>query len=161
MNDLEQVRRLWAHAVWADESLFAGLQAARDAEEAWREYAHVLAADEVWLARLEGRSRSVAVWPALSEDGARELRERVAAGFASYLAGLDASDLSRPVSYTNSAGLHFETPIGEILLHVVLHGQYHRGKVNLLLRQGGADPVPVDYIGFVRGAPAAVTPVDD
>jgi hypothetical protein len=29
--------------------------------------------------------------------------------------------------------------------------------VNLLLRQSGAAPAPVDYIGFIRGFPAAVT----
>jgi hypothetical protein len=40
---------------------------------------------------------------------------------------------------------------------VVLHGQYHRGKVNLLLRQEGEQPAPTDYIAFVRGVPAAVT----
>jgi uncharacterized damage-inducible protein DinB len=39
-----------------------------------------------------------------------------------------------------------------------LHGQYHRGKINVLLRQSGAEPVLVDYIGYVRGAAAAVTP---
>ena len=38
---------------------------------------------------------------------------------------------------------------------MALHGQYHRGKVNLLLRQGGHAPAPVDYVAFVRGVPAA------
>ena len=33
----------------------------------------------------------------------------------------------------------FTTPLGEILLHVALHGQYHRGKINLLLRILGRD----------------------
>jgi hypothetical protein len=41
----------------------------------------------------------------------------------------------------------------------MLHGQYHRGKINLLLRQSGAEPAPADYISYVRGVPAAVTPV--
>ncbi|MFQ5740386.1 MAG: DinB family protein [Acidobacteriota bacterium] len=33
--------------------------------------------------------------------------------------------------------------------------QYHRGKVNLLLRQAGHAPAATDFIAFVRGAPAA------
>ena len=41
------------------------------------------------------------------------------------------------------------------LLHVPLHGQYHRGKINLLLRQAGRQPAPTDYITFVRGVSAA------
>lgn len=36
-----------------------------------------------------------------------------------------------------------------------MHGQYHRGKVNLLLRQADRTPAPTDYIAFVRGVPAA------
>jgi len=59
------------------------------------------------------------------------------------------------VTYTNSAKREFSTALGDILVHVALHGQYHRGKVNLLLRENGLEPVPADFIAFVRGAPAA------
>jgi uncharacterized damage-inducible protein DinB len=86
-------------------------------------------------------------------------RETVAAGYDAYLAALAADTLGDRVPYVNSAGAAFETPIGEILLHVALHGQYHRGKINLLLRQSSAEPAPTDYIAFTRGAPAARTPV--
>ena len=63
--------------------------------------------------------------------------------------------VERMVDYRNSAGISFSTSAGDILFHVMLHGQYHRGKVNLLLRQSGFPPVPTDYIAFVRGVPAA------
>ena len=46
----------------------------------------------------------------------------------------------------------------DMLLQVVLHGCYHRGQVALVVRGAGAEPSPTDYIAFVRGAPAAVTP---
>ena len=36
-----------------------------------------------------------------------------------------------------------------------MHGSYHRGQVAMLLRQSGAEPLPTDYIVFVRGVPAA------
>jgi uncharacterized damage-inducible protein DinB len=67
--------------------------------------------------------------------------------------------VTRGIGYTNSAGRSFVTPVGDILLHVALHGQYHRGKVNLLLRQAELEPAPVDFIGFVRGVPAATASV--
>ena len=75
--------------------------------------------------------------------------------YGDYLASLTPVALDTRVAYTNSAGQAFETPVGEILVHVALHGQYHRGKVNLLLRSAGFDPAPTDYIAWVRGAPAA------
>jgi len=127
--------------------------------DAWREYAHVLAAQELWLARLEGRDASVPVWPELSPAGCEALQGEVAAGYETYLDDLTPSGLAADVRYVNSAGAEFTTPVGDILLHVALHGQYHRGKVNLLIRQAGEEPVPTDYIGFVRGAPAARTEV--
>lgn len=167
------IRRLWAHAVWADtlllEALVTSERATADAnaepqaiawrEYAWREYAHLLGADAVWLARLEGQAVATAVWPTLSREETLALREHVVSGYGAYLARVDDATLSRPVEYTNSAGQSFRNAPYEVLTHVALHAQYHRGKINLLLRQGGTQPAPVDYISFVRGAPAAVTPV--
>jgi uncharacterized damage-inducible protein DinB len=160
---LEQIRRLWAHSVWADAAVFGALRGAPgdapNAAQAWREYAHVLGAEEVWLSRLERRASKTPVWPTLTVADSESLRAALAAGYDAYLARLTPESLGERVPYTNSAGQHFETPVVDILLHVALHGQYHRGKVNLLLRQEGAAPAPTDFIAFARGVPAATTPV--
>jgi uncharacterized damage-inducible protein DinB len=159
MTALEQLRRLCEHTAWADAELLAVFEANPAAPAAaLREYAHVLGAAEVWLARLEGRPATAAIWPTLTLPELEELARRTSAGYVRYLATLTDSDIARGVAYTNSAGLHFVTPIGDILLHVALHGQYHRGKVNLLLSDAALAPAPVDFIAFVRGVPAATTP---
>ena len=158
MTPLDLIRRLWTHAEWADAELLAALRAPSAPSEALREYAHVLGAAEVWLARLEQRTPLTAVWPELDLAECATLAETLRAGYRTFLDRLGEGDLERAVAYTNSAGRSFTTPIGDILMQVVLHGQYHRGKVNLLLRQGGLGPAPVDYIFFVRGVPAATTP---
>jgi uncharacterized damage-inducible protein DinB len=88
------------------------------------------------------------------------LADDVHAGYATFLAGQSESSLALPVTYVNSAGREFDTVVGDILLHVALHGQYHRGKVTLMLRQAGLTPAPTDFIAFVRGAPAATDPAD-
>lgn len=158
MTALDQLRRLWRHAAWADAALARALGAASPTSDAaLREFAHVLAAEEVWLARLERRAARPALWPELSADAAAALAVATGSAYERFVAGLTPERLAEPVPYTNSAGRSFATPVGDVLLHVVLHGQYHRGKVNLLLRQGGGDPAPVDYIAFVRGTPAART----
>ncbi len=156
MNRIETVRSLWEHLYWADELVFEALAASGfAAAEAFREVAHVVGTEETWLARLEGRPPRAPVWPEPSPAGTRSLLEETHDAYREYLAGLEEEDLATPVTYTNSAGERFTNTKGDILLHVALHGQYHRGKVNLLLRQAGLDPAPVDYIAFVRGAPAA------
>jgi uncharacterized damage-inducible protein DinB len=155
---LEQLRRLWAHAEWADGLLLATLeQQPNPPAEALREYAHILGAEETWLSRLEGRAPRAAVWPEPEPEAVGELARSVRAGYGAYLTSLAESELDRGVAYVNSAGLAFTTPAVDILLQVMLHGQYHRGKINLLLRQAGLAAAPVDFISFVRGVPAATT----
>lgn len=147
---------MWAHRTWADESLWAALAVARTGDaEAWREYSHIIGAEEIWLARLEGRAARVPVWPTVDRDELRAVREQVVAGYARYLDALSDEALDADLHYTNTAGVSFATRVADILVHVALHGQYHRGKINLLLRQGGAEPVTTDYIVWARSISAA------
>jgi len=115
----------------------------------------VLGAEHVWLARLRQQPAQVAVWPTLDLDACSTLAQTNHVEFSALLASLDATDLEGEVPYTNSAGIAFRSSRRDILLHVALHGCYHRGQVALALREAGAEPEPTDYIAFVRGAPAA------
>ena len=56
-----------------------------------------------------------------------------------------------------SAGQAFRSTLEDILLHVALHGAYHRGQLAMLVRDGHGEPAPTDYIAFVRGVAAART----
>lgn len=156
MRCADELRRLVTHAQWADRRLLDAVRSSpADVPEALRELAHVMGATEVWLARLEGRVPRSAVWPAVSSTELEGMLEATHRAYGRYVAALQEDDLDRTVTYTNSAGQTFSNTVADILLHVALHGQYHRGKANQLLRQCGAPPAPADYIAFVRGAPAA------
>ena len=159
MTGAELIQRMYAHSAWADAALLEALtQGSSVPAEAWREYAHILAAEAVWLARLDRQPPSVPVWATLTSSEVAALRGSVVAGYNAYLARLDAASLLESITYRTSTGQEFTSVVHDVLVHVALHGQYHRGKINLLLRQGHCEPGPVDYIGFVRGVPAAVTP---
>jgi uncharacterized damage-inducible protein DinB len=152
----EHLQRLFEHMAWADAKAVAAVQKAKGASKlAHSELAHVLGCEHVWLTRLEQRPATVAVWPSLSVDECVALAEENREKFAVFLEHQDAESLERTVHYRNSAGAEFDTKVSDILLHVALHGSYHRGKVAAALRGDGAEPAPTDYIGFVRGVPAA------
>lgn len=156
---LEKIRHLWEHLLWADVRLFEALPPQESpAGAVHREFAHLIAAQEIWLARLQNRQPHTEVWPAPDRAALGQLMNRTHAAFSDYLCQLDDGDLQAEIRYSNSAGERFSNTVSDILLHIALHSQYHRGKINLLLRQGGYAPVGVDYVAFVRGVPAAIDP---
>lgn len=150
---LATVRKLWAHIAWADETLLRALEAGTPSPEILREYAHILGADEIWLARLEQRASRTPVWPTLPLDEVTTLAQTLHQDYRTFLATLNQQRLDQVIAYTNTAGSSFENSIRDILIHVALHAQYHRGKVNLLLRQAGMAPASTDYIAFLREVP--------
>lgn len=139
---------LQRHGEWADRRLLEALRSVVS-PEALRECAHVRGAQETWLARIEGRPATLPVWPELTVEELAHQGAGIDAGWRRFLADLDASRLGTAIAYRNSAGDSFATPLGEILLHVMLHGQYHRGKANAALRAAGT-PVGLDYILWQR-----------
>lgn len=153
---LEQLHRLFEHAAWADALVADAIQKQDNvADDTIELFAHVLGAEEVWLSRLEQRPANLAVWPILHRTQLAETAASIAQAYRSYVSRLTPNDLSSEVAYKNSIGQAFRTPIGEILMHVAMHGSYHRGQVALRMRRDGAVPAATDYIAFVRGVPAA------
>jgi uncharacterized damage-inducible protein DinB len=152
---MNHIRALLDHMTWADERVVQSLRQPTVPQRAVDLYAHVLGAEHVWLARLEQRTPAVAVWPAMTLEECERLARDNRGAFRDYLTRLTSADLRRTVHYRNSAGQEFDTAIEDILIHVAMHGSYHRGQITLLVRDAGAEPQPTDYIAFVRGVAAA------
>jgi len=70
---------------------------------------------------------------------AEEARE-VDAWYVSYVDGLSATDFDEGVDFVFTSGKPARMTRGEILLHVCLHGTYHRGNAGILLQKSGASP---------------------
>lgn len=157
MSDTIQVlQRLFTHLAWADERALTALRAAPGAEPQLRElYAHVLGAEHNWLCRISGAPPKVPVWPDLSLEECATLAKENHIALHALVNETSRALLDRAVTYRNSAGLEFTSTVEDILLHVALHGAYHRGQIASGLRMGGFTPQPTDYIAWSRGAPAA------
>lgn len=153
------ISRLFEHMAWADELIAVALRDGEAPADAVREYAHIVGAEEVWLSRVQERAPTAAVWPDFDAAAATDVARRTATAFRALAADQTDPTLDAVCHYTNSAGQKFSTPMADILIHVALHGQYHRGKINQILRQSGRAPAPADFISFARGVPAATQPV--
>ncbi len=148
---------MYSHLDWANDRVVQGLADAGHFESGPIDlFAHILGAEDVWLSRIENVSPAPPVWPKLSLRECRDLTRKNVERFKALLDRLRPSDLKTRVSYVSSLGDRFDSTIEDILIHVAMHGSYHRGQVALMLRSGGDKPVTSDYIAFTRGAPAAV-----
>lgn len=68
----------------------------------------------------------------------------------SYLAGLTDEDLSSIIKYSRTEGTWIETPLWQILLHVINHGTQSRSEAAIILSQLGHSPGDLDYMIFLR-----------
>ncbi len=154
-TSLHLLRVLYRHMAWANTRVIDGLRGSPGLDaHALEQFAHVLGAESVWLSRILGQPARVAVWPSLSIEECAVLAEENQRGYEGVLRA-DETALEREVTYTNSAGQTFTNRVLDILLHVAMHGSYHRGMTSILTRRSGGVATPTDFIAFVRGAPAA------
>ena len=104
---------------------------------------HIHAVDRIFQHHLRGlphgyraaRSETPPSFEALAAD-ARALGD----WYGDYVAGLSAAELEQPVDFVFTSGKPARLRRGEILLHVCLHGTYHRGNAGALLQLRGLTP---------------------
>jgi uncharacterized damage-inducible protein DinB len=148
---LERVRLMFEYEQWANRRVLESLQKASERGEGVRLLAHLLAAQEVWLTRLDGRDTShIAIFPERSlEECAAEL-DRLAGVIGAYLGSLEEDNLGEEIAYRNQSGREFRNTPLDILTHLGLHSQHHRGQIALELRRLGQEPAVTDFIVFRR-----------
>ncbi len=111
---------------------------------------HILGAKRVWLARVAGGQPPFGVNPAFDVAGLQEQFETARLEWERFLDTQTDADMARVIAYTNLRGDPFTTPLGDILAHVPVHGQHHRGQINADLRAAGITPPTIDYIHAAR-----------
>ncbi len=109
---------------------------------------HIYQADAIWFDRLMGTptgdlskyepGANFSEWAPLLD------------GYVKWAEGLAPADWDRIVSYRNVKGEAFQTPVWQIVLHIVNHASYHRGQITTMLRQIGRAPIGTDLIAFYR-----------
>jgi uncharacterized damage-inducible protein DinB len=149
---VETIHNMFEHLHWANQRILETLKSIEgENKQVINLFSHILLAEQVWFTRLKGLdSSTLPTWEEVSLDACVELANQNNQNFKEYLTGLSNLELAQFVSYRNSKGIEFKNSVGDILTHVALHGQYHRGQINQLLRVNDFEPVNVDFITFRR-----------
>lgn len=141
---------------WADRGLYevVGGFDGPDAAIVLRILDHMLAVDRIFQCHLQGRPHGLHAprsecTPSLDAlaAGARE----AGAWYVAYVDGLAEGDFDRPVEFVFTDGTPARMTRGEIILHVCLHGTYHRGNAGILLQKNGIAPNPDRLTDFLAG----------
>lgn len=107
---------------------------------------HIINAQEIWISRISGAPSSLDVWAIRPESSLIELEKQCKQKFENVIEKMN----DEIITYTTSLNQRFSNSVSDILFHIFNHGTNHRGQINTLLRQGGYNPVIVDYIFYVR-----------
>lgn len=144
-------RRMLAFDHWANlVSLDATTPHAAQLPRAVAWLNHVLGAKRIWLARVTGTPPPFGVNPTFSIDALAGEFAVARDGWSAFLDTQTDADLARIIEYRNLKGDPFTTALGDILAHLPMHGQHHRGQINADLREAGLPPPVIDYIHAAR-----------
>ena len=116
---------------------------------------HIHTVDRIFQHHLQGvphgfhapRSDVMPPFQALA-DGIRETDD----WYAAYVGGLSDDDFEQPIDFTFTSGKPARMRRGEIILHVCLHGTYHRGNAGAVLQLKGLVPSPDAITDFLDEA---------
>ncbi|MFP5114958.1 DinB family protein [Bacillaceae bacterium C204] len=149
---METIHNMFEHLQWSNQRILETLKNIEgENKRAINLFSHILLAEQVWFTRLKGLdSSTLPIWAEVSLEACVELANQNHQNFKEYLTGLSNLDLAQFVSYRNSKGIEFKNTVADILTHVALHGQYHRGQINQLLRVNDFEPINVEFITFRR-----------
>lgn len=152
MEPADRLLRLFSYDMWANDQILLTLQGHLDfpdAEQAISYYSHIAGAQEVWYVRIRGLSyEKPEVWPDYGLSVALQKLKTYTEKWR-LLIEENRSELDRNISYTNSKG-QFETPLSDILHHLVIHGQHHRAQIASMLSKADIEPPGTDFIFFCR-----------
>ena len=112
--------------------------------------AHIVDAEWIWLNRWKGSPP-----PAMpeAESGLAVLRfvwQAVRKERDAYIDSLSEDDLHASITYHNSRGVAYSTPLWGMIAHVVNHGTDHRSHVAIMLTELGHPSQGLDFITFLR-----------
>ena len=151
MMPLSYFATLVKHTAWANTRTLASLQAGTPPEDAVRLFAHLVTTEQIYYYRITGTDPwPQDFWPDFSLTTSAEQMEENNALYQIFSETLTEAALAEPVRYRNSSGMVYHTPRVELLTHLALHGEHHRGQIARIVRLAGGTPAVTDFISFVR-----------
>ncbi len=153
----DHLHNMFEYVRWADSAMIRAARTVPD-EGYYREQrisigsihkllVHCMAAQWIWLSRWRGESptrlENHEDFP--TRDSLEQRWPLVHAAMLDFLGLQSQKGLARIVQYKNTRGEIYNVPLGDLMLHVIDHGSYHRGQINTMIKHAGGTPSAVAY----------------
>lgn len=161
MHTTTLLHKLYQYKAWANNELFNLLNTLpvdehlSEMDDAKRILNHVYVVDQIFTANLQCKPHSFKALNTPETPSVADLQVMVETAdnwFIAYVNSLSETDLNENIDFIFVDGKPGRMSRAEMLLHVVTHGNYHRGAVGRILAQIAVTPPRDSLTVFLHSA---------
>ena len=162
MDQVSTLERVFSYKAKANEEILAAMRQFDDAspakEIAIRVLNHTYAVDRIFAANLRQAehgytSPNPGLAPSLEElSAAIKTSDQ---WYIDYVSRLDETQLAERIDFTFTDGLPGRMSREEMLMHVTVHGEYHRGQISLIMMQNSIAPPGDGFTSYLHKTEAS------
>jgi uncharacterized damage-inducible protein DinB len=162
MDQVSTLERVFSYKAKANEEILTAMQQFDDASPAKqiaiRVLNHTHAVDRIFAANLR-RAEHGCTSP--NPGQAPSLEELSAAiktsdqWYIDYVSGVGETQLAERIDFTFTDGLRGRMSREEMLMHVTVHGEYHRGQISLIMMQNSITPPGDGFTSYLHKTEAS------
>ncbi|HLX38262.1 MAG TPA: DinB family protein [Candidatus Binataceae bacterium] len=156
MHDTNTLQRLFRYKAWANNEVLTTMKKFPDDSPAKaiaiRILNHTFIVDRIFAANLRCAEHGYSS----PNDGAPTLEELSGAigesdrWYIDYVSSLDPAYLAERLDFTFTDGKPGRMSREEMLMHVTIHGEYHRGQIGLLMLQNSITPTDDGFTTYLQ-----------
>lgn len=162
MDQTNTLERLFSYKAKANSEMLGAMRQFEEAslakEIAIRILNHTYAVDRIFAANLTGTEHEYTSPNPSQAPSLEELAAAVATSdqwYINYVSLLDDARLSECIDFTFTDGLPGRMSREEMLMHVTVHGEHHRGQLSLMLMQSSIMPPGDGFTSFLHKTEAS------
>jgi uncharacterized damage-inducible protein DinB len=162
VDQISTLERIFRYKAKANDEILAATRQFDEASPA-REIAirvlnHTYAVDRIFAANLTRAEHGYTSPNPNYAPSLEELSEAIKTSdqwYIDYLSRLDEAHLAEWIDFTFTDGLPGRMSREEMLMHVTVHGEYHRGQISLIMMQNSIAPPSDGFTSFLHKAEAS------
>jgi len=162
MDQRNTLERVFAYKAQANGELLTTMQLLDESspakEIAIRILNHTYVVDRIFAANMNRVEHEYTSPNPIQAPSLEELTEAIKKSdhwYVEYVSRLDKTLLSESLDFTFTDGAPGRMTREEMLMHVTIHGEYHRGQIGLIMMQNSVTPPPDAFTGYLHNSEAS------